>query len=54
MEWLGFWIFLGIVVCVDGWLYSKGHDGLFFTHKTKEEKEIQRKQIEALTKDNHD
>lgn len=42
MEWFGFWIFAAVLVVVDGWLYSKGHDGVFFEHKTDEEKELQR------------
>lgn len=38
MEWFGFWIFLSVCVAVDGWLYSKGHDGYFFRWRTPEEK----------------
>lgn len=46
MEWFGFWLFMSVFVVVDGWLYSRGHDGWFFTHKTPEEKSIQRKQCD--------
>lgn len=45
MEWFGFWIFLTVFVAVDAWLYSKGHDGWFFTHKTEAEKKIRDRQI---------
>lgn len=44
MEWFGFWIFLTVFVVVDAWLYSKGHDGWFFTHKTEAEKKIRDRQ----------
>lgn len=36
---------MAVWVVVDAWLYSKGHDGFFFEHKTPEEKSIQQNQI---------
>lgn len=44
MEWLGFWIFMSVLVVVDAWMYLKGHDGMFFEHKSDEEKAIQYRQ----------
>ena len=38
MAWFGFWIFMAVYVAVDGWLYSKGHEGFFFGHRTDAEK----------------
>ena len=37
MGWLGFWIFMAVVWACDAWVYSKGHNTLFFKHKTDEE-----------------
>lgn len=48
MEWLGFWIFLSVLVVVDAWMYLKGHDGMFFEHKTDEEKAIQHYQAYGM------
>ena len=38
----GFWIFFAVYVVCEAWLYSKGHDTLFFSHKTAHEKKIRR------------
>ena len=48
MNWLGFWIFMSVLVMCDCWVFSQGYDSLFQYHKTAEEKEIQRIKIEAL------
>jgi hypothetical protein len=44
MEWFGFWIFASVCVCVDAWLYSKGHTAFFFKAKTDAEKAIQHRE----------
>ena len=41
MKWLGFWIFMSTLLICDTYLYSKGHEGIFWSHKTAEEKQIQ-------------
>lgn len=51
MEWFGFWIFLSVCVAVDGWLYSKGHNTMFFSHKTDAEKELQRAAVDRAKKE---
>ena len=48
LSWLGFFIFLAVFVVCDSWIYSKGHDSFFQTHKTDAEKELQRLKIEEL------
>lgn len=44
LSWFGFWLFLAVVVASDAWLYSQGHEGLLFTHKTEAEKAIRDRQ----------
>lgn len=44
MAWFGFWIFLAVYVACETYLYSKGHDTLFFEHKTVAEKAIRDRQ----------
>lgn len=51
MEWFGFWIFMSVVIIADAWLYSKGHDGLFFVHKTDAEKKLQDAMIQKLQRE---
>lgn len=46
MSWLGFWIFATVFVACDHWIFSKGYDSFFQTHKTEAEKELQRLTIE--------
>lgn len=46
--WFGFWIFFTVFLVCDTWLYSKGHETMFWKHKTPEEKEIQRNIIERM------
>lgn len=46
LAWLGFWIFAAVLVACDHWIYSKGHNSLFQSHKTEAEKELQRLEIE--------
>lgn len=53
MAWFGFWIFLAVFVAVDAWLYSKGHEGFLFTHKTPAEKAI-REKCAKQPMDDHD
>jgi len=45
MAWLGFWMFLAVLIACDHWIFNKGYDSLFQTHKTAEEKELQRLKI---------
>lgn len=40
MEWFGFWMFMSVLVAVDGWLYSKGHTCFIYDHQTDAEKAI--------------
>ena len=42
---------MSVLVGCDAWLYNNGHTGIFFTHKTEAEKQIQQAQIERLRKD---
>lgn len=39
-----FWIFFAVVWAGEVYLYSKGHNTMFFAHKTPAEKAIRRKQ----------
>ncbi len=41
MGWFGFWLFLSVYVLCEAWLYSKGHETLFWQHKTPVEKQLQ-------------
>lgn len=50
--WFGFWIFMAVLLVCDTWLYSQGHNGFFWTHKTDAEKEIQAAQIAKLKAEN--
>jgi hypothetical protein len=49
--WFGFWIFMSVFCAVDTWLFSRGYDTLFYTHKTPEEKQIQQYRISILKSD---
>lgn len=42
---IGFWIFFAVYVVCEAWLFSKGYDTLFFSHKTAHEKKIRRDQL---------
>lgn len=42
MRWLGFWIFLAVLVICDSWIFSTGCDSLLQHYKTPEEKELQK------------
>lgn len=46
LPWFGFWIFLSVVVVCDHWIFSKGYEGVFLTHRTDSEKELLRLNIE--------
>jgi hypothetical protein len=48
MDWFGFWIFLAVLVVCDHWIFAQGYDSFFQSHKTVEEKELQRLKIEEL------
>ena len=50
LMWLGFWIFMSVLVASDCWIFSQGYDSLFQKHKTPEEKEIQKIKINNLKK----
>jgi hypothetical protein len=43
MGWLGFWIFLSVLVWCDTYLFAKGYDSVVWTAKTDHEKEIREK-----------
>ena len=45
---LGFWIFLSTLFVCDAWIFSQGCDSFFHSHKTKEEKEIQKAKAARL------
>jgi hypothetical protein len=49
--WFGFWIFMTVFLLCDTYLYSKGHETMFWKHKTVEEKQIQQHQIERMKGD---
>ena len=44
--WFGFWIFMSVFLVCDTYLYSLGHETLFWKHKTAAEKQIQKNQTE--------
>lgn len=44
----GFWIFCSVYLYVDHNMYLKGHNTLFFSHKTPEEKRIREAQIKYM------
>lgn len=48
LAWFGFWIFLAVFVICDHWIYSKGYNSFFNTHKTAAEQELQQLKIEEL------
>lgn len=48
LSWLGFWVFMEVLIACDHWIYSQGHDSFFQTHKTPQEKELQLLKIEEL------
>jgi hypothetical protein len=48
LAWLGFWLFAAVFIACDHWIYSRGHDSFFQTHKTEAEKELQRLRIEEM------
>lgn len=45
--WFGFWIFMSVLLVCDTYLYSKGHNSIFWEHKTEEEKQIRQNIIEG-------
>ena len=47
-SWLGFWIFMTALIICDHWIFSQGYDSFFQSHKTPEEKQIQKIKIEKL------
>lgn len=40
MGWLGFWIFLSVLLACDTYLFAKGYESLFWRAKTNQEKII--------------
>ena len=46
--WFGFWIFMAVLLVCDTWLYSRGHETIFWKNKTAKEKELQAAQISKL------
>lgn len=49
--WLGFWIFMAVLVACDTWLFSQGYSSLFHKAKTEQEKEIQQLKLKKLKKE---
>lgn len=43
MAWLGFWIFLSVLLVCDTYLFSKGYESTFWSAKTDVEKAIHKK-----------
>ena len=39
--WFGFWIFMCVYIICEAVMYMNGHDTLFWSHKTPEEKQLQ-------------
>jgi hypothetical protein len=48
----GFWVFLTVLFLVDSYLYNKGHDTLFWKHKTDVEKKFQLSRLDTLNDKN--
>lgn len=48
LGFFGFWIFCAVYLYVDHIQYLKGHDTLFFSHKTPEEECIREAQIKYM------
>lgn len=48
MAWAAFWVFLIFFLLLDAWIFSRGYDSFIQTHKTPEEKAIQRYKIKIL------
>lgn len=48
LAWFGFWIFAAALIICDHWIHQQGYDSLFQSHKTPEEKALQRLKIEKL------
>lgn len=48
LGFFGFWIFCAVYLYVDHIQYLKGHDTLFFSHKTPEEERIRGAQIKYM------
>lgn len=51
LPWVAFWIFLAIYLWVDYRMYDKGHETLFFKHKTLEELRIREAVVRKLEKE---
>tara|TARA_R110000850_G_scaffold39090_1_gene101771 strand:+ start:70 stop:240 length:171 start_codon:yes stop_codon:yes gene_type:complete len=45
LDWLGFWVFLSVAIICDAWVFTRGYDSFFYSHKTLAEKEIQKSKI---------
>lgn len=48
-----FWLFLAVYIVCEAWLFSKGYDTAFFSHKTAHEKKI-RRDLLGLSKEEDD
>ena len=46
--WFGFWIFMIMLFLLDTWIFARGYDSFLQSHKTPEEKAIQRYKIKIL------
>ncbi len=44
--WLGFWIFMAVFMACDRYVFLKGYDTFFQSHKTDIEKELLKLSIE--------
>lgn len=45
--WFGFWIFMTVYICIEGYMYMHGHETAFWKHKTEVEKELQLEQLQT-------
>lgn len=43
MAWLGFWIFVSVLVGCDTYLFSKGYNSFLWEAKTEQEQAIHKK-----------
>lgn len=46
ISWFGFWIFMSVYICTEGYMYMNGHDTFFWQHRTEIEKQMQQKALE--------
>jgi len=42
LAWLGFWLFMAVLIFCDAWIFTSGRDSYLHTHKTEAEKALQK------------